>query len=758
MPIVYRDSSTGADTLPYSEYDAYRLLSAGTRPAPTVVCAEDTQNAPYTYSNITPAWSPAASIDPILGTEHYENRVIYGSFNGEPYSAVNGVAFTDIWSTELIDFTPPFLESLPSVTPRQTTAGQPVVISAQIADGNAGVAHVWVQIKNPNSYLQDTRLPSLRNSIAGTNVSLTYPYDVPDFTSSVIVNVPKNTYSIGDPCRPAGDSIPVVFDGHRIYQVTSLGNPTTDTGEKTVYHTYNEIGSQPINPAGAPDPNAYNYADFGQENIPFDMYTMFGQGVATSVFQSPSLTGLPAGQTQNYQPPDTLELTQDPTDPSGQTYSTTWTTDPTIDTDYIIDIIAVDRLGNAMDYDNVWGFSTKNFPTGSSSVLLVADYTSPQQFLRVHGSQSYGPMFGAESALTDNPLSKIGTDPNSGGDQIPPISVGNTVTNNVNLLNLVEPAGTDLVAAANGTTMQPNFLWGFANTLGSGSWVNLIENGGTTLNWYLRIYNGGNVPNPTGFNLGPIQVNAEMGWPAAESSFNPNTNVDSYDIWRVLCRGLIPQPVLNAYGPVTVLEPDPADVTKQDARETHPKCVVWASPFSGDELVGPGTILDTNAQAEIGSFLDAGGHLFLTGQDIAWALSLDGASVPGNTTVKPFLGPDFLKNYFGVQYLHDRTLPLGDNVNSAGGGLNSAADPIGSRFTPTLTPLIAMAHYFTGNPGGLATEYNVPSGLSILQFAAHIDDYPDNIINPVGGGLQLTPGFPAGATDTVASDYTQATG
>ena len=97
-----------------------------------------------------------------------------------------------------------------------------------------------------------------------------------------------------------------------------------------------------------------------------------------------------------------------------------------------------------------------------------------------------------------------------------------------------------------------------------------------------------------------------------------------YDIWRVLCRGPVPDSVLNSYK--GHLEVQPADVI---AGGTGPRsvfvaerCIIWHSPYAGDLFVGPGTIIDNDTQVRLATFVKTGGRLFLNGQDTAFGLSL----------------------------------------------------------------------------------------------------------------------------------------
>ena len=69
----------------------------------------------------------------------------------------------------------------------------------------------------------------------------------------------------------------------------------------------------------------------------------------------------------------------------------------------------------------------------------------------------------------------------------------------------------------------------------------------------------------------------------------------------------------------------------------------WASPYSGDLWVGRGTITDAATQQLLTQFVhDKGGRLFLTGQDIGWALTLNGS-----------LDNSFFTNVLKAKFLQD---------------------------------------------------------------------------------------------------------
>ncbi len=130
--------------------------------------------------------------------------------------------------------------------------------------------------------------------------------------------------------------------------------------------------------------------------------------------------------------------------------------------------------------------------------------------------------------------------------------------------------------------------------------------------------------------LTPLGDNAYADGATQDAGFIPITG--KYDIWRVLCRGPVPDSILNTYK--GHIEVQPADVisggTGPHSVFVAERCVFWHSPYAGDLFVGPGTIVDNDTQVRLAAFVKTGGRLFLNGQDTAWALSLGqvGASSP----------------------------------------------------------------------------------------------------------------------------------
>ncbi len=127
---------------------------------------------------------------------------------------------------------------------------------------------------------------------------------------------------------------------------------------------------------------------------------------------------------------------------------------------------------------------------------------------------------------------------------------------------------------------------------------------------------------------------------------HPNTLSDGplgepYDLWRVICRGAPDLSVLQYYMPTSEMQLT-IDLQGLRAVPVANRAVFWAAPHTGDNWAAAGTITDAATQALLTTFVERGGRLLMTGQDIAWALTLAGQ------TANPFL-----TNVLGAQYVAD---------------------------------------------------------------------------------------------------------
>lgn len=136
-----------------------------------------------------------------------------------------------------------------------------------------------------------------------------------------------------------------------------------------------------------------------------------------------------------------------------------------------------------------------------------------------------------------------------------------------------------------------------------------------------------------------------------------------YDQWRILCRGPLPESVLNLYG--ARIETQPPDVLGGGAGPTQrvvaERCIIWHAPYTGDLFVGSGTLVDVNVQNQLRAFVGRGGRLLVTGQDIAWALSLGGGTQNA-----------FLNSVLKVAYFADFIVDADENriTTVAGSGIH----------------------------------------------------------------------------------------
>ena len=125
----------------------------------------------------------------------------------------------------------------------------------------------------------------------------------------------------------------------------------------------------------------------------------------------------------------------------------------------------------------------------------------------------------------------------------------------------------------------------------------------------------------------------------AVDTFRRGNPVEDYDIWRVICRGRIPPDVLNAYAPRVVLQPDFTDPKKVTRKQVvADRGVFWASPYAGDLWYGDGTIVDADTQTKLLNFLNLGGRLVITGQDIGWAIM----STAGSSALLTKMGVNYI--------------------------------------------------------------------------------------------------------------------
>jgi hypothetical protein len=292
----------------------------------------------------------------------------------------------------------------------------------------------------------------------------------------------------------------------------------------------------------------------------------------------------------------------------GVLYGETWRV-PNDPSDWYIDVIAYDdavnpfadpadnERSNWIIYDNVWGFSTALPISGpETDILVVSDYTLGQKFF----SSRFGEPINSRDALSGN---------------LQPILFGNeSYYTDIDLSLYPSERGGTAPPAPGGTDPR---VWGGPGTTPFGSqtsWSAGIAVSGTPNVLGVESYNDNFI------DSGSIIVDTNP-FNGRQYRLPPTGR---YSIWRILSRGPVPTALLQDYLPKVTTSP--AD-TSLGAGETQPRTiqhatrhVVWISPFSGNNFVGPGTITDIQTQNDLEAFVTAGGRLFISGPDIGFAL------------------------------------------------------------------------------------------------------------------------------------------
>ncbi len=147
---------------------------------------------------------------------------------------------------------------------------------------------------------------------------------------------------------------------------------------------------------------------------------------------------------------------------------------------------------------------------------------------------------------------------------------------------------------------------------------------------------------------GRLTADAQAGLPSGSATV-PFVRPQKYSIWRILSRGAIPASVLGGYQPQFQAQPAVADPTTgaRANAESVPvanRCVIWVSPYTGDlPLVDAGSLENPTTQTLLTNFVNAGGRLCITGQNVASSISLRGTADPNSANIQ------FL-NKLGVTY------------------------------------------------------------------------------------------------------------
>ncbi len=204
---------------------------------------------------------------------------------------------------------------------------------------------------------------------------------------------------------------------------------------------------------------------------------------------------------------------------------------------------------------------------------------------------------------------------------------------------------------------------------------------------------------------------------------------ESYDVWRIICRGAIPATILRNYLPSSDYQLDPADAlasptTAKATREVPVanRMVFWAAPHTGDVWICDGTMLDAATQAQMSQFLDQGGRLFISGQDLAWALTMEDKTTN-----------NFLTNYLRASYFTDAAGTWGFTVEGVDTDPVSWDAWVESSSVHYHAPPMFAPNWWepADNPIDLVTPQNQTATQPCLCDAAEFSDWADGI-TPVG--------------------------
>lgn len=685
-PLPYVDTNVFLNTEYYYQLTAVysETVTPETGANPAIMLNTD-DNAGQTgpngnvYDDIYPTWSPFITVSSIAYSSNRTVTYNDPANNGSPAERAISIArggslgttgtagpnYAGILESQLLNLDPPTLlpysgnevihvsDSAGNTTRTGITPGQSVTFTVRLSSREAGIdntggpdgkPNVYIQIKDPDSKYQDAQ--GIEHKVFAKDYQFRNQVNNqrgPNFdsgTSATLINgggytgynfLPgtNGTYSVpqrgsiggvegaeGFSSTPIGpdanksDTISIGRDGGgtNIQQpVDGKGQPILDGNKNPILNLPGgdpdkfipwgpEFECQVVNPqfalAGTGDTAITDYVD------PYYLAGVDDQQPFSGFSKQRPTTGT------NGAPAEWLQLTKAAAQDSqgGVLYTATWKT-PTSASDYYLDVIAFDTAtppvisgsgglgqGNWRIYDNVWGFSTASTIT-NNDILVVGDYPLGQKFAASTFGGQRGllnlvpKLFGAESYVTDI---------------------------DVNLL--------------------PNAIYRY--TVFPGADVDRPQNEVLDLNTYynpadLGTFSASNLPVLNGLGVGSYYDNFIDDGGRVDGK--PSVRAQQYSLWRILARGPVPEAVYKAYEPVTQKQPavnDPAAPTNVNVAAGNVtvanRCILWISPFTGDLLVGPGTLIDPSTQTSLRAYVKAGGRLCVSGQDVGSALTQGG--------------------------------------------------------------------------------------------------------------------------------------
>jgi len=307
-------------------------------------------------------------------------------------------------------------------------------------------------------------------------------------------------------------------------------------------------------------------------------------------------------------------------------YTGTWTT-PSTAQDFYVDIIPFDRRGNVPIDTQL---SVNSRPGGGENPLIYISLGFPGNPFYVFG---YDHIAGFTTRSLDLTRKILFVSDYAGGQKF---QVADFAGNSQTTLTRFWPAAlpvehyyfsTDDSTNDVAIDQSPNTPQFFH--FGTAPDIHFITNPYLYGEW---AYVGNPSPNP------PQQTGDNAFIERPEYPFGGSRVTDRIAVWRILCRGPVDAPTLNAFTPLPLPQPAGSPVPAQDGD----RMLVWVSPYSGDLLVQPGTLLDADVQQSLSNFVSSGGRLFITGQDVAWALTKNGTQ--GSTFLTSTLKANFVSD------------------------------------------------------------------------------------------------------------------
>ncbi len=209
-----------------------------------------------------------------------------------------------------------------------------------------------------------------------------------------------------------------------------------------------------------------------------------------------------------------------------------------------------------------------------------------------------------------------------------------------------------------------------------------------------------------------------------------------YDIWRVQCRNPITPSVLAAYLPRE--EDEPTDLGGSTRKKLHAeRIVIWGSPYTGNLWAGPGHLLDPEVQTLLRTFVDSSGRLVVSGQDVAWALTLLGT-----------LGSRFLNEVLRAEFEPFWQYDTAEDVFLVGVPYQGLRHQVDSQGLDTIPGTPGDPNPIALNPAGIPVWIRFEgSTLVVDQPSAFRLSHPASYFaSPAGDSFDVT--LPVGATAT----------